>query len=144
MEGYNFRLKLNGKDVLGVTQDTLTIAALSKDSITKDDNGVTRSKVTGHDITFRVAGLITVDADTENATDLKRDDLVEQALKTGNDAKIPFVYNCTGATSYSGTAIMTNYSEDTPASGEDDSTFTIDLKVSGAMSVVSSASNSQQ
>lgn len=144
MEGYNFRLKLNGKNVLGVTQDTLTIAALSKDSITKDDNGVTRSKVTGHDITFRVAGLIIVDADTENTTDLKRDDLVEQALKTGNDAKIPFIYNCTGATSYSGNAIMTNYSEDTPASGEDDSTFTIDLKVSGAMSVVSSAPNSQQ
>lgn len=136
MEGYNIRLNLNGKTVLGVTQDTLTVAAKIKDSITKDDAGVTRSKVTGHDITFRIAGLIVFDADTTDATNLKRDDLLEQALKKGASAVIPFVYAATGADSYSGNCIMTNYSEDTPANGEEDATFSIDVRVDGDMTVV--------
>lgn len=136
LAGYNIALKLSTKTVCGVTQDDLSISALTKDSITKDDAGVIQSAVTGHEITFKVTGLITVSS-TASPTPLLRDDLIEQALKTGDNAKIAFVYSCVGGDNYQGNAIMTNYSESSPASPDEDATYTIDLKVVGDMTIVS-------
>ena len=101
LAGYNIALKLSTKTVCGVTQDDLSISALTKDSITKDDAGVIQSAVTGHEITFKVTGLITVSS-TATPTPLLRDD-----------------------------------SESSPASPDEDATYTIDLKVVGDMTIVS-------
>ena len=51
--GYNIAFKIGGSTLAGRTQDDLTIAARTKESITKDDQGATQSSINGHDITFR-------------------------------------------------------------------------------------------
>ena len=53
--GYNVSVSIGGKTILARTQEDLTIAAQVKESITKDDQGVTRRKVTGHDVSFRIS-----------------------------------------------------------------------------------------
>ena len=58
MEGYNIAFKLGGKTIEGRTQDDLTVAARTKESLTKDDQGNAQVVVSGHDITFRASGLI--------------------------------------------------------------------------------------
>ena len=44
--GYNISISLNGKTVVGRTQEDLSISANVKESITKDDQGVKQSAVT--------------------------------------------------------------------------------------------------
>lgn len=132
--GYNIRLKINDKDVLGATQDDLQVTAQTKDSITKDNAGVKQSAVTGQEITFKVAGLIMIESG--GTTKLDSDDLLEQSLKTGDSAIIPFKYNRTGGDSYSGNCIMTDYSESTPADPDSDATYSASFKVSGSMTKV--------
>ncbi len=60
MEGYNIALKLNGKTIVGRTQDDLTIAAKIKESLTKDDAGETQYSVNGHDVTIKASALAEV------------------------------------------------------------------------------------
>lgn len=133
VNGYNIKLKINSKTVLGVTQDELQVSAQTKDSITKDDAGVKQSEVTGHDVTFNVSGLIEVAA-TGDTNALDADDLLEQSLKTGSAAIVPFVYDRgTGLDNYTGNCIMTDYSESTPADPDSDATMSASFKVSGAM-----------
>ena len=60
VEGYNIALTIGGKTLCGRTQDDLTIAAKVKESITKDDEGETQRRITGHDVSFSVSGLIEV------------------------------------------------------------------------------------
>lgn len=126
-------MKINSKTVLGVTQDELQVSAQTKDSITKDDAGVKQSEVTGHDVTFNVSGLIEVAA-TGDTNALDADDLLEQSLKTGSAAIVPFLYDRgTGLDNYTGNCIMTDYSESTPADPDSDATMSASFKVSGAM-----------
>lgn len=128
MEGYNVALMVNGKTLVGRTQDDLTISALTKESITKDEKGNKISVVTGHDVSFRCAGIMEVNVD--DAEKMDRDTLMELVLATGNDALIEVVYSPEGGTEYSGQAVITGYSESTSAEG--DATYTLDLKISGA------------
>ena len=138
VSGYNILLKINSKTVLGVTQDELQVSAQTKESITKDDAGVKNSEVTGQEVTFNVTGLIEVAGSGDTSTKLDADDLIEQSLKTGSSAIIPFVYDRgTGLDNYSGNCIMTSYSETTPADPDSDATFSAAFKVSGSMSKVS-------
>ena len=58
--GYNIAFKIGGSTLAGRTQDDLTIAARTKESLTKDDQGATQSSINGHDITFRASGLVDV------------------------------------------------------------------------------------
>ena len=132
MEGYNIAFKVNSKTLAGRTQDDMTISAVTKDSITKDDGGNTKSTVTGHDVTFRAAGLMDATKGAEGK--LGRDEIIELALKKGDAAKIPFVYGPTDGTQYQGTAVITGYSESTNAQGE--ATYSLDFKVSGEMTKV--------
>lgn len=132
--GYNIRLKIGTKFLVGVTQDDLTVTPQTKDSITKEDAGVKRTKVTGHEITFKVAGLVMIESG--GTTMLDSDDLLEQSLKEGDNARIAFIYSRTGGDSYQGYCIMTGYSESTPADPDSDSTYTADFKVDGDMSKV--------
>ena len=136
VSGYNVLLKINSKTILGVTQDELQVSAQTKDSITKDDAGTKNSEVTGHEITFTTTGLVEVAA-SGDTNKLDADDLIELSLKTGSEAKVPFVYDRgTGLDNYSGNCVMTDYSESTPADPDSDTTFSATWKVTGAMSKV--------
>ena len=135
MEGYNIAFKVDGKTLAGRTQDDLTISAVTKDSITKDDGGNTNSTITGHDVTFRAAGLM--DAGKGATGKLGRDEIIKLALKKGEAAKIAFVYGPADGLQYQGTAVITGYSESTNAQGE--ATYSLDFKVSGEMTEVTAS-----
>ena len=130
--GYNIAFKLDPSStgdpdsavtIAGRTQDDLTIAARTKESLTKDDQGATQVAITGHDVTFRATGLIDVTGS------YNRDDLIDLML---SGDPVDFFYEVDGGaayTAYTGTCVMTNYSESSNAS--DDATFTADFRVSG-------------
>lgn len=126
--GYNIAFKIGGSTLAGRTQDDLTIAARTKESLTKDDNGDAQTSVNGHDITFRATGLVDV---TGGTNILDRDDIIEDVLKTGSSAVIAFTYAATSGKVMSGNCIITNYSESSNAS--DDATYTVDFKVTGSV-----------
>lgn len=132
MEGYNIAFKVQDKTLAGRTQDDLTISAVTKDSITKDDGGNTNSTVTGHDITFKAAGIM--DAAKGQDGKLGRDEIIRLSLLKGEDAKIAFKYGPADGLVYQGMAVITGYSESTNAQGE--ATYSLDFKVSGEMTEV--------
>lgn len=129
MEGYNVALKVGSKTLVGRTQDDLTISALTKESITKDEKGNKISVITGHDVSFRCAGVMEVTDDGQTAK-IMRDEILEMALKTGTAAEIEVTYGPEGGAIYGGKAVVTGYSESTSAEG--DATYSLDLKISGA------------
>ena len=137
MQGFNVRLKVNSKAIFAVTQDELNIDAQTKESYTKDDAGVKRTKVTGHDITFTVSALYE-EAGSGSITALDRDDIIALALKEGDNASVPFEYGPSSGVIYTGKAIITGYKETTPADPTQDSTLSLTLKVDGAMTPKSS------
>ena len=138
MQGFNVRLKVNSKAIVAVTQDELNIDAQTKESYTKDDAGVKRTKVTGHDITFTVSALYE-EVGSGSITALYRDDIIALALKEGDNASVPFEYGPSSGTVYTGKAIITGYKETTPADPTQDSTISLTLKVDGSMTPKSSS-----
>lgn len=126
--GYNIAFKIGNKTLAGRTQDDLTIAAKTKESLTKDDSGSTQVSITGHDVTFRATGLIDV---TGGANILDRDDIIVDVLKTGSAAVLAFTYTTTSGKTLSGNCVITNYSESSNSS--DDATYTVDFRVTGAV-----------
>ena len=138
MQGFNVRLKVNSKAIVAVTQDELNLDAQTKESYTKDDAGVKRTKVTGHDITFTVSALYE-EAGSGGVTALDRDDIIALALKEGDNASVPFEYGPSSGAIYTGKAIITGYKETTPADPTQDSTIGLTLKVDGAMTLKSSS-----
>ena len=126
--GYNIAFKIGGSTFAGRTQDDLTIAARTKESITKDDQGSAQTSINGHDISFRATGLVDV---TGGTNILDRDDIVEDVLKTGSSAVLAFTYTTTGGKVLSGNCVITNYTESSNA--EDDATYTIDFRTTGAV-----------
>ena len=138
MQGFNVRLKVNSKAIVAVTQDELNIDAQTKESYTKDDAGVKKTKVTGHDITFSVSALYE-EAGSGSLTALERDDIIALALKEGDNASVPFEYGPSSGVIYTGKAIITGYKETTPADPTQDSTISLTLKVDGAMTLKSSS-----
>ena len=137
MQGFNVRLKVNSKAIVAVTQDELNIDAQTKESYTKDDAGVKRTKGTGHDITFTVSALYE-EAGSGSLTALDRDEIIALALKEGDNASVPFEYGPSSGVIYTGKAIITGYKETTPADPTQDSTLSLTLKVDGAMTLKSS------
>lgn len=134
VNGYNIALKIGGKTIVGRTQDDLTIAATVKESIDKDDAGTKRFSVTGHEVTFKVSAMMSVDAVGSGVQKVNRNFLIEQALKKSSAAVVVVTYACANGDSYTGNAIMTNYSESSNA--EDEATLSADFKVTGAFSKV--------
>lgn len=129
LDGYNIAFKIGGKTFAGRTQDDLTIAARTKESLTKDDAGATQVAVTGHDITFRATGIVELGSDT--ASKMFRNTMIATALLTGSSAVLAFKYIPTGGQAYGGNCIITNYSESSNSS--DDATYTVDFRVTGNM-----------
>lgn len=133
LEGYNIAFKIGNKTIAGRTQDDLTIAARTKESLTKDDQGAAQTAVTGHDITFRASGLVELGSDTTSKS--FRNTMIANALKTGSQAVLAFKYMPTGGQAYGGNCIITNYTESSNSS--EDATYTIDFKVTGNMTPIS-------
>ena len=134
VNGYNIALKIGGKTIVGRTQDDLTIAATVKESIDKDDEGTKRFSVTGHEVTFKVSAMMSVDEVGSGVQKVNRNFLIEQALKKSSAAVVVVTYACANGDSYTGNAIMTNYSESSNA--EDEATLSANFKVTGAFSKV--------
>ena len=132
IDGYNIAFKIGDKTICGRTQDDLTIAARTKESLTKDDSGAAQVSVTGHDITFRASGYID---NTTASGKTTRNEMVVNALKTGSQAVLTFKYMGTGLTGYQGSCVITNYTESSNSS--DDATWTADFRVTGAMTAIS-------
>lgn len=138
--GYNIALKIGGKTIIGRTQDDLTIAARTKESITKDDNGSRNVSIVGHDVSFSCQGLIDVTT-AGDTTKMNRDDVIELALKTGSAAVVAVVYTTASGDTYNGNAVITNYTES--SNSEDDATFGLDLQVTGTFSKSSGSGSGQ-
>ena len=135
VEGYNISLSIGGKTILGRTQDDLSIAAVTKTSITKDDAGEQQEKVVRHDVTFKASALLSINAANES-TQLDRDDVIALALSTGSSAVVAVLYTCSGGATYGGNAIITGYSESSSAEADSDTTISLDLKITGSFAVV--------
>lgn len=120
-------MRVDDKTLAGRTQDDMNIAAVIKESLTKNDKGNSRQKVTGHNVTFRAAGLM--DNTTGQPQELTRDEVIALSLKKGDDAIVEVRYGVDGGKIYGGNAIITGYSESTNASG--DATYGLDLTISG-------------
>ena len=127
--GYNIAFKIGSKTLAGRTQDDLTIAARTKESLTKDDEGATQVSITGHDVTFRATGLIDVTSGSSSILD--RDDIIVDVLKTGAQAILAFTYTTASGKTLSGNCVITNYSESSNSS--DDATYTVDFRVTGSV-----------
>lgn len=134
--GYNIRLKLTDKELLAVTQNDLTIAAVIKESITKDDLGVTQLSVANHDVTFKVSGLLEVQSSA--TTKLGRDEVMALALQEGDSASFAVEYIGDTGAAYTGTAIITQYTESAGANPQDDPTFGLDMRLTSKLVLKSS------
>ncbi len=128
--GYNIKLTIGGKTLAGRTQDSLNISAITKESITKDDNGKKQIAVVGHDVTFSVSALMEI-ISTAEATKLDRDDVIALSLKTGAEAVVAIEYALEGGDTYQGNAVITGYTEDSSASADSDTTVSLNLQVTG-------------
>lgn len=131
MAGYNVRLKIGTKDIVGVTSDEMSITANVKESITKDNNGVKQKAVTGHDWSFKVSALMIMD-DAATPTALDRDAVLGLAVATGSGAVLAATYGASTGDTYAGNVVITGYSENTDADPETDASFTLDLQSAGA------------
>ena len=128
--GYNIKLTIGGKTLAGRTQDSLNISAITKESITKDDNGKKQIAVVGHDVTFSVSALMEIISAGE-ATKLDRDDVIALSLKTGDEAVVAIEYALEGGDTYQGNAVITGYTEGSSASADSDTTVSLNLQVTG-------------
>jgi len=121
--GFNVYLTTSGKTFVGVTSDELSVDTATKESTTKDDAGVKSKRVTSHTFNFTVSGLFDVTDTT--ATRLNNDAIM--ALALGN-ASFSIIYERGNGANYSGTAIVSGYTESTPADPDEDSTYSLQLR----------------
>lgn len=133
LAGYNIAFKIGVgsprvyKTFAGRTQDDLTIAARTRERLTKDDAGAAQVAVVGQDVTFRATGLV----ELTSSTAITRDQLIGFALQAGSNAVFKFTYATDGGGDVlSGDCVITNLSESSNAS--DDATLTADFRVVGA------------
>ena len=129
IQGYNVLFKLHDKTLVGETSSSLDISAKVKESLAKEDKGNTQREVTGHDVTFSVNGIMELNESTGTVSSLDSDELIAEALKTGESSLISFVYTRGGGKAYKGKAIITSYSESADAEGN--ATYTLNCSVSG-------------
>lgn len=125
-EGYNIRIKLEDKYLIGVTSDEVSVSPNTKESITKEDAGVKQEAVISNTVTFNISGLI--DMTGGSGTVLDNDDILEMACKTGDAAVVDIDYVRGSGTAYSGTGIITGYTETNPADPDEDPTYSLTVE----------------
>ena len=135
MEGYNFGIKIGTKFVLARTDESVQIEARIKESITKDDEGVTKRAVTGHDVTFNISQFLRINGDG-TSTKLDRDDVMDMVLAEGSSAEYDIVYEATGGNKYGCKGIISSYSENHGADADTEPTGSITIQSSGAFAKI--------
>ena len=124
--GYNIRLKVNDKYLIGVTSDEMSISPKTKTSIVKENQGTKQEAITGRTVTFSVSGLI--DNTGGDSTMLDNDDIIALSLLTGDSAVVDVDYVRSNGDEYTGTGVITGYTESTPASPDEDSTYALTIE----------------
>ena len=135
MEGYNFGIKIGTKYVLARTDESVQIEARIKESITKDDEGVTKRAVTGHDVTFNISHFLRLN-ESGVTTKLDRDDVMDMVLAEGSSAEYDIVYEATGGNKYGCKGIISSYSENHGADADTEPTGSITIQSSGAFAKI--------
>ena len=125
-EGYNIRIKVNNKYLIGVTSDEVSISPNTKESIVKENAGVKQESIVGHTTTFSISGLI--DMTGGGSTMLDNDDILELAALTGASAEVDIDYVRGSGAAYTGTGIITGYTETNPADPEEDPTYGLTIE----------------
>lgn len=125
-EGYNIRIKVNDKYLIGVTSDEVSISPNTKESIVKENVGVKQESVVGLTTTFSISGLI--DMTGGGSTMLDNDDILELAALTGASAEVDIDYVRGSGAAYTGTGIITGYTETNPADPEEDPTYGLTIE----------------
>lgn len=125
-EGYNIRIKVNDKYLIGVTSDEVSISPNTKESIVKENQGVKQESIVGHTTTFSISGLI--DMTGGGSTMLDNDDILELAALTGASAEVDIDYVRGSGAAYTGTGIITGYTETNPANPEEDPTYGLTIE----------------
>lgn len=133
MKGYNILVKIDGKTFIGETASALDVSANVKESYTKAGKGAPDKEVVGHNVSGSINGLMRLRAEGENDV-MDSDDIMEAALKEGDEALYPFVYTRDNGKSYKGELVINSYNESAPADGE--ATYTVNFTVSGKMAPV--------
>ena len=124
--GYNIRLKVNDKYLIGVTSDEVSVSPKTKTSIVKENQGTKQEAITGRTVTFSVSGLI--DNTGGDSTMLDNDDIIALSLLTGDSAVVDVDYIRSNGDEYTGTGVITGYTESTPASPDEDSTYALTIE----------------
>jgi hypothetical protein len=124
--GYNIRLKVEDKYLIGVTSDEVSVSPNTKTSIVKENQGTKQEAITGHTVTFSVSGLI--DNTGGDSTMLDNDDIIALAVLTGDSAVVDIDYIRSNGDEYTGTGVITGYTESTPASPDEDSTYSLTIE----------------
>lgn len=124
--GYNIRLKVEDKYLIGVTSDEVSVSPNTKTSIVKENQGTKQEAITGHTVTFSVSGLI--DNTGGDSTMLDNDDIIALAVLTGDSAVVDIDYVRSNGDEYTGTGVITGYTENTPASPDEDSTYSLTIE----------------
>ena len=135
MEGYNFGIKIGTKFVLARTDESVQVEARIKESITKDDEGVTKRAVTGHDVTFNISHFLRIN-EGGVTTKLDRDDVMDMVLAEGSSAEYDIVYEATGGNKYGCKGIISSYSENHGADADTEPTGSITIQSSGAFAKI--------
>ncbi len=135
MEGYNFGIKIGTKFVLARTDESVQVEARIKESITKDDEGVTKRAVTGHDVTFNISHFLRIN-ESGVTTKLDRDDVMDMVLAEGSSAEYDIVYEATGGNKYGCKGIISSYSENHGADADTEPTGSITIQSSGAFAKI--------
>lgn len=125
-EGYNIRIQLGGKYLIGVTQDEVSISPVSKESIVKENGGVKQEAIVGHTTTFSISGLI--DMTGGSNTILDNDDIIAMAMLTGDSAEVSISYVRGSGVAYEGTGIITGYTESSSANPDEDATYSLTIE----------------
>ena len=125
-EGYNIRIKVNDMYLIGVTSDEVSISPNTKESIVKENQGVKQESIVGHTTTFSISGLI--DMTGGGSTMLDNDDILELAALTGASAEVDIDYVRGEGAAYTGTGIITGYTETNPADPEEDPTYGLTIE----------------
>lgn len=135
IEGFNIKLTLGGKTVLGRTQEDLNISAVTKTSITKDDKGVQQERKVRNDVTLKVSALMALNG--EGSVDkMDRNDVIALALATGDAAIIEVKYLVPGGDTYGGNGLISGYSETSNAEQDSDASLSLDIKIVGGFSKI--------
>jgi len=128
--GFNVKLTTSSKTFVGVTSDELSVDTTTKESTTKDDNGVKSKRVASHTFNFTVSGLFSIDDDY---TGLDNDAIMALAIA---NTSFTIVYDRGNGENYTGTAVVAGYTETTPANPDDDSTYSLQLRCQSLTKVV--------